>query len=81
MADLAYDASDPASSEPAGIAQQQANRPPSSNKEQLRVFISYSRDDLKFADQQRRSTFAGSSVSSTVTTFPVARTGNDGSAT
>jgi TPR repeat protein len=52
MADLAYDASDPASSEPAGIALQQANRPASSDdKEKLRVFISYSRDDLKFADQ------------------------------
>src|SRR5437763_15572451 len=51
MADLANDASGPASSEPAGIAQQQANRPASSDKEKLRVFISYSRDDLKFADQ------------------------------
>jgi TPR repeat protein len=51
MADLAYDASDPASSEPAGIALQQANRPSSSDRGKLRVFISYSRDDLKFADQ------------------------------
>ena len=51
MADLAYDASDPASSEPAGIAQQQANRPASSDGEKLRVFISYSRDDLDFANQ------------------------------
>jgi TPR repeat protein len=51
MADLAYDASGPASSEPAGMALQQANRPASSEKGKLRVFISYSRDDLKFADQ------------------------------
>jgi TPR repeat protein len=51
MADLAHDASGPASSEPAGIAQQQPNRPASSDKEKLRVFISYSRDDLDFADQ------------------------------
>src|SRR6516162_3706376 len=51
MADLAHDASGPASSEPAGIALQQANRPASSDKEKLRVFISYSRDDLDFADQ------------------------------
>ena len=51
MADLAHDASGPASSEPAGIAPQQANRPSSSDRGKLRVFISYSRDDLKFADQ------------------------------
>src|SRR6516162_1249453 len=44
MADLAYDASGPAS-EPTGIALQQANRG------KLRVFISYSREDLNFADQ------------------------------
>ena len=51
MADLAHDASGPASSEPAGIGLQPTNRPASSEKEKLRVFISYSRDDLKFADQ------------------------------
>jgi TPR repeat protein len=51
MADLAHDASGPILSEPAGIAQQQANRPASSDKEKLCVFISYSRDDLDFADQ------------------------------
>jgi TPR repeat protein len=52
MADLAHDASGPASSEPAGIALQQANRPSSSdNRGKLRVFISYSREDLNFADQ------------------------------
>ena len=50
MADLAHDASGPASSEPAGVAVQQA-RPASSDRGKLRVFISYSRDDLKFADQ------------------------------
>src|SRR5215470_5880874 len=51
MADLAHDASGPASLELAGIALQQASRPTSSDRGKLRVFISYSRDDLKFADQ------------------------------
>ena len=51
MAELAHDASGPASSEPAGIALQQASGPTSSDKGKLRVFISYSRDDLDFADQ------------------------------
>ena len=52
MADLARDASGAASSEPAGIAVQQAERPASSeDRGKLRVFISYSRDDLNFADQ------------------------------
>jgi hypothetical protein len=52
MADLVHDASGPASSEPAGIALQQASRPVSSDRAKLsRVFISYSRDDLNFADQ------------------------------
>jgi hypothetical protein len=46
MADLAHDASGPASSEPAGITLQQATRPASSDSGKLRVFISYSRDDL-----------------------------------
>src|SRR5262249_8512471 len=50
MADLPHDASGLASSESAGIAQQ-ASQPASSDKGKLRVFISYSRDDLKFADQ------------------------------
>jgi hypothetical protein len=50
MADLAHDASGPASSEPAGITQQ-VKQPASSDKGKLRVFISYSRDDLDFADQ------------------------------
>ena len=52
MADLAHDASGQASSsETAGIALKQASRPTSSDSGKLRVFISYSRDDLKFADQ------------------------------
>jgi hypothetical protein len=51
MAELAHDASGPASSEPAGVAAQQASGPTSSDKGKLRVFISYSRDDLEFADQ------------------------------
>ena len=50
MADLAHDASGPASSEPAGTAQQPSG-PATSDKGKLRVFISYSRDDQKFADQ------------------------------
>jgi TPR repeat protein len=51
MADVAHDASGPASSEPAGIALPQAGGPASCDRGKLRVFISYSRDDLKFADQ------------------------------
>jgi uncharacterized protein len=48
MADAAHDAS--SRSEPAGVAQQ-ASGPASSDKGKLCVFISYSRDDLDFADQ------------------------------
>src|SRR5262249_48215096 len=52
MADLAHDQSGPASPEPGGIGVQQTERPASSEgRGKLRVFISYSRDDLKFADQ------------------------------
>jgi TPR repeat protein len=51
MAELAHDVSDRASSEPAGIAAQQASGPASPDKGKLRVFISYSREDLDFADQ------------------------------
>jgi TIR domain-containing protein len=51
MADLAHDASGPASSEPADIAVKEAGRAASSHKGKLRVFISYSRHDLNFADQ------------------------------
>ena len=50
MAELFHDAG-PASSGPTGMPPQQASRPTSSDKGKLRVFISYSRDDLDFADQ------------------------------
>src|SRR5262245_49363788 len=51
MADLAHDASGLASPGPPDLAPQQASGPTSSDKGKLRVFISYSRDDLDFADQ------------------------------
>ena len=51
MADVAQDASGPASPKPGDIAPQQAGRPDSPDRGKLRVFISYSRDDLYFADQ------------------------------
>jgi tetratricopeptide (TPR) repeat protein len=51
MADGAHEASGPASSEPARIALQQGSGPASSDKGKLHVFISYSREDLDFADQ------------------------------
>ena len=51
MADVAHDASGPASPKPGDIAPQQASRADSPDKGKLRVFISYSRDDLDFADQ------------------------------
>jgi len=51
MAELAHEASGQTSSELAGIALQQAKGTASSDKGKLRVFISYSRDDLDFADQ------------------------------
>jgi TIR domain len=50
MANDAHDASGPASPKPDDIAPQQGNRP-SVDQGKLRVFISYSRDDLNFADQ------------------------------
>ena len=50
MADLSQEAFGRTSSGPTGIAQQ-ASGPVSSDRGKLRVFISYSRDDLKFADQ------------------------------
>ncbi len=49
MADVAHDA--PASPKPGDIAPQQASRPDSPDGGKLRVFISYSREDLDFADQ------------------------------
>src|SRR5215469_17153304 len=51
MADIAHDSSSPASPKLGDIARQQANRPDSPDKGKLRVFISYSREDLDFADQ------------------------------
>src|SRR5262249_34399274 len=51
MADVAHDAASPVSPKPGDIAPQQASRPDSPDRGKLRVFISYSRDDLDFADQ------------------------------
>jgi TPR repeat protein len=51
MEDIAHDASGPASPKPGDVAPQQASRPDSPDRGKLRVFISYSRDDLHFADQ------------------------------
>ena len=51
MADVAHDLSGPAWPKPDDIAPQQAGRPDSPDKGKLRAFISYSRDDLYFADQ------------------------------
>jgi TPR repeat protein len=51
MAEVAHDASGPASPIPGDIAPQQASRPDSPDRGKLRVFISYSREDLYFADQ------------------------------
>jgi TPR repeat protein len=48
MADVAHDASGPKAGD---IAPQQASRPDSPDRGKLRVFISYSREDLYFADQ------------------------------
>jgi hypothetical protein len=51
MAEVAHEASGPASRKPGDTAPQQASRPDSPDRGKLRVFISYSRDDLEFADQ------------------------------
>jgi hypothetical protein len=51
MADVAHDVSGSASPKPGDIAPQQASRPAAPDRGKLRVFISYSRDDLEFADQ------------------------------
>jgi hypothetical protein len=50
MADVAHDASGP-SPKPGDVAPQQASRPDSPDRGKLRVFISYSRDNLEFANQ------------------------------
>ena len=51
MADLAHNASGSTSSETAGIAVREADQAASSDNGKLRVFMSYSRDDLDFADR------------------------------
>src|SRR5262249_31894326 len=51
MEGIAHDASGPASPTPGDIALQQASRSDSPDRGKLRVFISYSREDLDFADQ------------------------------
>jgi TIR domain-containing protein len=51
MADLARDAPGPAPPKPGDAALQHTSRAGSPDKGKLRVFISYSRDDLDFADQ------------------------------
>jgi TPR repeat protein len=51
MADVAHNASGPALPRPSDIAPQQASRADAADRGKLRVFISYSRDDLDFADQ------------------------------
>jgi hypothetical protein len=51
MPDVAHDASASVSPKPGDMALQQASRPDSPDRGKLRVFISYSRDDLDFADQ------------------------------
>jgi len=51
MADVAHDASGLASPKPGDIAPQPASRPDATNRDKPRVFISYSREDLDFADQ------------------------------
>ena len=50
MADIAHDASGP-SPKPGDVAPQQASRPDSPEGDELRVLVSYSRDDLRFAGQ------------------------------
>jgi len=54
MADVAHNASDPASSETGDIASQEASRSYSPDRGKLSVFISYSREDLHFAGQLKR---------------------------
>jgi TPR repeat protein len=51
MADVAHNTPGPASPKPGDVALQQTSRADSPDKGKLRVFISYSRDDLEFADQ------------------------------
>jgi TIR domain len=51
MEDIAHDASGAAAPNPADTDPQQASRPDSPDRGKLRVFVSYSRDDLYFANQ------------------------------
>ena len=51
MVGVAHEASGAASPKPGDIALQQASRPDSPDGGKLRVFVSYSRDDLNFSDQ------------------------------
>jgi TPR repeat protein len=51
MEGIAHDASDPAPPKTGGVALHKTSRADSPEKGKLRVFISYSRDDLRFADQ------------------------------
>src|SRR5262249_32976522 len=51
MTDVAHNVPGPASPKPGDVAPQQASRADSPDRGKLRVFISYSRDDLEFADQ------------------------------
>ena len=51
MGEQAQEASDLALSEPVSIAVQQASRPDTPDGAELRVFISYSRNDVAFAEQ------------------------------
>jgi hypothetical protein len=83
MEGIAHDTSGPASPKPGDVAPQQASRLDSPDRGKLRVFISYSRDDLYFADQLNAALdLCGfESASSTATASPVARIGSDASAT
>jgi TPR repeat protein len=51
MADVAHDTFGPTSPKPGDLAPLQAGQPDSPDRGKLRVFISYSREDLHFADQ------------------------------
>lgn len=51
MADGGLAANEPSASQPETVAPAQASRPQAADAGKLRVFISYSRDDLDFADQ------------------------------
>jgi hypothetical protein len=74
VADVVHDASGPASP-------QQASRPDPPERGKLRVFISYSRDDLKFADQLDAAldTYGFECLIDAMAS-PAAKTGNDASA-